>query len=94
MIDRKDGENWTALHFAVNHQQCATTRLLIKLANLKATTQKKWTPLHHAARYCCLECVKLIVSKEESLLRVKNDDGASILHLAACNSKIEKIFCG
>jgi len=92
VIDETNNQKWTALHHAASYSHCSTLKFLIESgANLKAKEETGWTVLHFAARSCCLECVKLIVDKDSSLLEVKTNGGLNVLHLAACNSKLEMV---
>jgi len=92
MINETDSNGLTALHFSTTDRRCAPTKLLIELgADVTLKSKNNWTVLHQAARYCCLDCVQILIDKDESLLRTETSNGLNVLHLAACNSKLEMV---
>jgi len=65
LIDARDGNNWTPLHYAIDREHLHISRALVESNCLiEAYDANGWTPLHAAMRRRNLECASLILSKD------------------------------
>ena len=81
----KDGDGWTALHFAAHHGHALVIEQLSdREIPSKATTAKKETPLHlavAAGHFGAMDC--LLRGKSESCVASKDSRGEELLHRAS-----------
>ncbi|XP_005090203.1 ankyrin and armadillo repeat-containing protein [Aplysia californica] len=86
----------TALHMAA---RCGSldgvTCLLANYANILATDQDGWAPIHHAAFFDHKPVIKLMVRKNTGLLELptKNDQKSTPLLLAASSGGLSAVQC-
>jgi ankyrin repeat protein len=70
LIDARDGNNWTPLHYTIDREHLHIARALVESDCLiEAYDENGWTPLHAAIRRRNLECASLILSKNLSMSR-------------------------
>src|SRR5262249_51160913 len=82
LVDAKDPEERTPLHWAACTGQRAIVELLIaRGANVSARARWDDTPLHHAARYGRDNVIELLL-KHRADVGVKNSSGRTPLHEA------------
>jgi len=82
LINAKDWEGYTALHFAAfNNRKDVAAYLLEKGADVKARTRFGCTPLHLAASDCYKDVVELLIAKGSDV-NARENNGITPLHFA------------
>ena len=75
MLSIVDISGPTPLHLAARMGSLdAASCLIANYANLHATDQDGWAPVHHAAFYDHEQMLKLLVRKEETMLEMPTKD--------------------
>lgn len=85
-INFKNGFGETPLHYAVYHENIEAVKLLLQSGALFLKNKKGNTPLSQSVYADNLNLVKLLI-KYGADIRVRNNDGFSLLHLAASIKK-------
>jgi ankyrin repeat protein len=98
--NRKDGYNYTALHYAAWRRLTECCQLILQsdqgahFITMRSTSGR--TPLHLAADYGYLEIVNLLINTKQGLecITMQNKQGHTPLHFAASwgYSKVVKTF--
>ncbi|MGL9761993.1 MAG: ankyrin repeat domain-containing protein [Wolbachia sp.] len=95
VINAKDTDGWTALHYAVNNGRIDIVRILLtNRADVTQVTNKSNTPLHIAVLKDHKEIVGVLVQhvsndKLNSFINAGTTSGATSLHVAAKNGSLE-----
>jgi ankyrin repeat protein len=90
LIDARDGNNWTPLHYAIDREHLHITRALVESNCLiEVYDANGWTPLHAAIRRRNLECASLILNKDWSVSRPHstNPGGSSSLDVPSASGQ-------
>ncbi|GFT69449.1 inversin [Nephila pilipes] len=94
-IDIQDSSKRTPLHWSTAYSNIGNTRiLLMKHANICIPDEEGKTPLHWAVTNSnpnALECVKVLLEQEGSLINWQAYDGRSALHLAVATGSVEVV---
>jgi len=91
-VNEADCLGWTALHHACFHDRLDNVRVLIDFqADVNATANTGWTPLHLACRYSKDKSVPEFLHAQGADPLILDNDGRSILHLAAANGNLSVI---
>jgi ankyrin repeat protein len=87
LVNRKDDNGWTALHFAANRGHEAVVQLLLnKGADINAKTKTGTTALHIAAQRGSEVVVRLLIDRGADV-EAKDNRGEMALHRAARGGK-------
>ncbi|GIY98730.1 hypothetical protein CEXT_99921 [Caerostris extrusa] len=94
-IDIQDSSKKTSLHWSTAYANIENTKILLaKDANICIPDEEGKTPLHWAATNAsvhALECVKILLEKERSLINWQDYSGRSAVHLAVATGSIEVV---
>ncbi|GFY39899.1 inversin [Trichonephila inaurata madagascariensis] len=94
-IDIQDSSKKTPLHWSTAYSNIENTLILLtKHANICIPDETGKTPLHWAATSSnsnALECVKILLEQEGSLINWQAYDGRSALHLAVATGSVEVV---
>ncbi|XP_076034535.1 uncharacterized protein LOC143021130 [Oratosquilla oratoria] len=90
IIDDKDKEGFTALHYAIMKRSVTCVQLLITAgASVNITTKQHMTSLHLAADACNTQLCELFLSLEASQVNQENGEKELPLHLAASRGSVQ-----
>ncbi|GIX70242.1 inversin [Caerostris darwini] len=94
-IDIQDSSKKTSLHWSTAYANIENTKILLaKGANICIPDEEGKTPLHWAATNAsvhALECVKILLEKERSLINWQDYSGRAAVHLAVATGSIEVV---
>ncbi|GBM32514.1 Inversin [Araneus ventricosus] len=94
-IDIQDSSKKTPLHWATAYANIENTKiLLMKDANICIPDEEGKTPLHWGATNLsanALECIKILLEKESSLINWQDYGGRSALHLAVATGSTDVV---
>jgi ankyrin repeat protein len=93
IIEIKDKDNWTPLHWAAHKGHVDVIRLLLeKGANVNAQDKDRWTPLHWPAVRRDVDVVRLLLEKGANV-NAQEKDGWTPLHLEASGGMLMWLDC-
>ncbi|KAG8195468.1 hypothetical protein JTE90_002640 [Oedothorax gibbosus] len=94
-VDIQDSSKRTALHWSSSYLNLENTKvLLIKKSNIYIPDVEGKTPLHWAAispNPDALDCVKILLDKEGTLINWQDYEGRTALHLAVATGSTEVV---
>lgn len=92
-VNAAQNDGMTALHWAAQHGDAATARMLVSAgARLEATTRNgNYTPLHVASRAGRAPVVKALLEAGANANAATSSGGATALHFAAAQGSVEAI---
>jgi ankyrin repeat protein len=83
-VNKKDLDEWTPLHYAVNYNKIAAAKTLLAASGIdvNATTKEGNTPLHLAANAGKVQMVKTLLEATGIEVNKKNKNGSTPLAVA------------